>query len=156
MAIYVFALEGGRYYIGTTTDVVKSFQQHLDGKGPSWTQRFRPLRIELVTGRGTEEQYVKQYMKMYGINYVRGGSYQTDDISALEEKRLIQELWTPDTIYPKPLTQLVPEAASETVNLLRSGVSGVFGVVSDVFGAVRDVIKPADSQHSQDVHFDRT
>ena len=156
MAIYVFALEGGRYYIGTTADVVKTFQQHLDGKGPSWTQTYRPIRIELVTSRGTEDAQVKQYMKRYGINYVRGGSYQTDDISAIEEKRLITELWTADTIYPRAPIDIIPEVALGGVNLIRTGVSGVFGAVSDVFGAVRDVIKPADPQRAQDIHFDRT
>lgn len=139
MAIYVFALEGGRYYVGTTSDVVKTFQQHLDGKGPAWTQKYRPVRIELVSSRGTEDIYVKQYMKEHGINYVRGGSYQNDDLTTLQEKCLIQELWTPETIYPTPTIEKI---AMGGVNILRNRVSDVFGAVSDVFGIVRDVIKP--------------
>jgi predicted GIY-YIG superfamily endonuclease len=150
MAIYVLALEGGRFYIGVTENVVKTFQEHLNGSvNCPWTQKHKPLRIEEVLRSGNQDGIVKKYMRMYGINYVRGGSYQEDEISEKEQAHLLAELWPPHSIYKKPVTDF----ALDGVNVVRTGISSVFGAVSDVFGTVRDVIKPVDTETTQREYF---
>jgi predicted GIY-YIG superfamily endonuclease len=146
MAIYVFALEGGRYYVGEAENVVKAFQEHLDGSGCSWTRKYRPLRIEEISRSKNQDVLVKRYMRFYGVNYVRGGSYQEITITPEEERKLIEEIWAPETLYPKPVLTVV-------VDELRNGVSGVFGVVSDIFGTVRDIVRPSDTETRQREYF---
>jgi hypothetical protein len=154
MAIYVLALEGGRFYIGVTENVVKTFQEHLNGSvNCPWTQRYKPLRIEEVLRGSNQDIIVKKYMHLYGINYVRGGSYQDDEISEKEQAQLLAELWPPHTVYKKPVVEIVPELVVNGVDAVRTGISTVFGSVSDAFGSVRDVIKPPNRENDQREYF---
>ena len=76
--IYVLQLEQNKIYIGKTKDLNKRFNQHLNGKGSVYTNLYKPISIiENVNeyNEFDEDNYVKRYMKIYGINNVRGGSY---------------------------------------------------------------------------------
>jgi predicted GIY-YIG superfamily endonuclease len=85
MSEYVYALQlsSNKYYIGKSFNVPKRFQEHLDGKGSSWTTRHKPIRIieaKLITSQHDENNLTKDYMKKYGIQNVRGGSYTQVDL----------------------------------------------------------------------------
>ena len=41
--VYVLRLEGGRYYIGKSDNVMNRYQQHLGGSGSAWTRKYRPV-----------------------------------------------------------------------------------------------------------------
>lgn len=44
--IYILELENGNYYTGYTTNVIRRYQQHLNGKAHSrYTRSFKPVRI---------------------------------------------------------------------------------------------------------------
>jgi predicted GIY-YIG superfamily endonuclease/ribosomal protein S14 len=76
--IYILRLQGGHYYIGKSDNIMQRYKQHLDGKGSTWTKTFRPVSVERVIESQTsfdEDNYTKEYMKKYGVDKVRGGSY---------------------------------------------------------------------------------
>ena len=76
--IYVLRLEGGRYYVGKSDNVIARYQQHVDGKGSAWTKKYPPVSL-VTTIEGAspfeEDKITKEYMAKYGIENVRGGSY---------------------------------------------------------------------------------
>jgi len=76
--IYVLQCQSGKYYIGKTTDVMRRFNDHKIGKGSAWTNKYKPtkmLECRTLTGEHAENNTTKDYMKKYGIENVRGGSY---------------------------------------------------------------------------------
>lgn len=77
-SLYVLQLANGKYYVGKTADVIKRFDQHKSGSGSAWTKVHAPIRLvetRPVTSPHDENNVTKDYMKKYGINNVRGGSY---------------------------------------------------------------------------------
>jgi len=74
----VLELDNNKFYIGKSSDPVKRYKQHSEGNGSSWTKKYRPKRIlevRLITSEHDENNLTKDYMKKYGIDNVRGGSY---------------------------------------------------------------------------------
>ena len=74
--IYILKLQGGKYYIGKTSDPMKRYKEHLDGKGSAWTKKYAPIGVEKVIKNASpfdEDKYTKEYMAKYGIDKVRGG-----------------------------------------------------------------------------------
>lgn len=76
VSIYVFECENGKYYV-CKGDSDKKFRIKVGGE---WINKYKPLkmiycipydRIKNVT------YYTKKYMKLYGINNVRGGEFYT-------------------------------------------------------------------------------
>jgi cellular nucleic acid-binding protein len=91
--IYVLQLENGKYYVGKTTDVMKRFAQHSNGTGAAWTRTYKPVRMlecRALNGDHDENNVTKDYMKKYGINNVRGGSYTQvtlpDDVESVLQR----------------------------------------------------------------------
>lgn len=85
MYVYVLALEHGRYYIGKTDAPARCLNEHRAGLGPAWTKVHRPLNFAELIDRchdSDADKVVKQYMSIYGIENVRGGSYSTLYLSA--------------------------------------------------------------------------
>jgi predicted GIY-YIG superfamily endonuclease len=77
--LYVFELERNHYYVGITNDVTKAFQDHKYGKGSEWTRIYKPLQIYMtcpVYSQNAADSIVKNFMRLYGVEYVRGGSYE--------------------------------------------------------------------------------
>ena len=46
--IYKLNLEGGKKYVGKTTNVNKRMNQHFSGTGAKVTQKFKPINGEIV------------------------------------------------------------------------------------------------------------
>jgi predicted GIY-YIG superfamily endonuclease len=93
--IYVLRLEDGHFYIGKSDNVIKRYQEHLNGSGSAWTRIHKPIKLELtrsLQGDHDENNTTKDYMKKYGINKVRGGSYTQmvlpEDVKGLLEREL--------------------------------------------------------------------
>ena len=94
--IYVLRLEGGRYYIGKTNDIMNRYQQHLNGNGSAWTRKYKPLIIEktiINVSPFEEDKLTKEYMSKYGIDNVRGGSYVEMELSDFHKDALKMEIW---------------------------------------------------------------
>jgi hypothetical protein len=93
--IYVLRLEGGRYYIGKSDNVINRYQEHLKGSGSAWTRKYKPISIVKTIENVSpfeEDRYVKEYMNIYGIQNVRGGSYVQMDLTETQKSALIMEI----------------------------------------------------------------
>ena len=91
--IYVLKLQYNKYYIGKTNNPRFRLEQHLNFSGCVWTKKYHPIKlIELVLEESnySEENKTLEYMKIYGIHNVRGGSFcslklSNSDIITLEK-----------------------------------------------------------------------
>ena len=79
MNLYILKLKEGKYYIGTTNkDVTNRLQEHVSGRGSSWTRKYKVLKLEKTIencDKYDEDKWTKIYMDRHGITNVRGGSY---------------------------------------------------------------------------------
>lgn len=93
--IYVLRLEGGRYYVGKTDDVMIRYRQHLNGSGSTWTRKYKPVSLEKTIKNASpfeEDKVTKEYMSKYGIDKVRGGSYVQVELSPFHTDALNMEI----------------------------------------------------------------
>lgn len=88
LSVYVLKLEKGKYYIGKTSkDVEVRFREHLDPQmrtSSSWTQMYRPERILAIyphSEDSDENKVTKEWMRLKGIENVRGGLYTQLELS---------------------------------------------------------------------------
>jgi predicted GIY-YIG superfamily endonuclease len=82
--IYVLRLEGGRYYVGKSDNVMNRYEQHLKGSGSAWTRKYKAVSLEKTIENVSsfeEDKVTKEYMSKYGIDKVRGGSYVEVELS---------------------------------------------------------------------------
>jgi hypothetical protein len=91
--IYVLLCQKGKYYVGKTDRPLEErIEEHFTSNGSEWTKKYRPVEvIETKIGADDfdEDKYTKIYMRRYGINNVRGGSYVK--INLPNESRLALE-----------------------------------------------------------------
>jgi predicted GIY-YIG superfamily endonuclease len=76
--IYTLLLKNNKYYIGKTKNPKYRLQQHYNSYGSEWTKKYSPIKlIQLTKSNGdfNEDIVVFKYMRKYGINNVRGGSF---------------------------------------------------------------------------------
>ena len=99
--IYVLELEGGKYYVGRTTNLLGRIDQHRGHckkyAGAKWTQKYpvkKMIRVIETDNLFEEDMYTKMYMGMHGIDNVRGGSYVFDSITREQRRILDSELNT--------------------------------------------------------------
>ena len=94
--IYVLRLEGGRYYVGKSDNVMTRYQQHIKGSGSAWTRKYKPVSLEKTIENVSsfeEDKVTKEYMSKYGIDKVRGGSYVEVELSEFHTDALKMEIW---------------------------------------------------------------
>ena len=94
--IYILRLEGGRYYVGKSDNVMKRYQQHLNGSGSAWTRKYKPISLVKIIENASpfeEDKLTKEYMAKYGIDKVRGGSYVELELSEFHIEALKMEIW---------------------------------------------------------------
>ena len=78
LCLYVLELEEGKYYVGTTSNLNYRLAQHWNKQGAKWTQKYRPVKVFDVVYPLTpnlENETTLQYMRAYGWENVRGGSW---------------------------------------------------------------------------------
>lgn len=95
--IYVLKLEGGKYYVGKSHDLITRYQQHLNGEGSAWTRKYKPVKmIRKITNVSSfeEDKITKEYMSKYGIDNVRGGSYVNVELTDSQVEGLQVEIWS--------------------------------------------------------------
>jgi len=96
--IYILKLTDCKYYVGKTNrSVNERYQEHLEGIGSFWTKKYKPLSLVKQIENSSpfdEDRYVKEYMAIYGIENVRGGSYNQEELNNDTIKFLKNELRT--------------------------------------------------------------
>ncbi len=94
--VYVLQLETNKFYVGSTNDVKRRFQEHKQGMGSEWTKKYKPISIIRIYDQASsfdEDKYVKIYMSKYGIDNVRGGSYSNITLTISQIELLKREIY---------------------------------------------------------------
>ena len=94
--IYILRLEDRKYYIGKSEGVINRYQQHINGNGSAWTRKYKPISLEKTIENASpfdEDKITKEYMSIYGIDNVRGGSYVEIELSEFHKDALNMEIW---------------------------------------------------------------
>lgn len=83
--IYVWELEGGKYYIGYSENLSVRLEQHTSGEGAIWTKKYKPLSIiEIIRGgKDVEKSKTLEYMKLKGFDNVRGSGWCKIDYTSI-------------------------------------------------------------------------
>ena len=71
-------LNNKKYYIGKTNEPKFRINTHFKTGGCSWTKKYKPKQITALypdCDDFDEDKYTLKYMKKYGIENVRGGSF---------------------------------------------------------------------------------
>ena len=98
--IYILNCRCNKYYVGRTKNLISRVEKHLKGEACEFTKIYPILvdnpiyRIIENASAFDEDKYVKIMMTMYGINYVRGGSYLSLTLSFEEKMFLEREIKT--------------------------------------------------------------
>lgn len=94
--LYVLQCEDNRYYIGKTDRPIENrIYEHFNNYGSEWTKKFKPFKVIEVrydADEFDEDKYTKIYMKKYGIDNVRGGTYTQLELCDYQRKTLEKEL----------------------------------------------------------------
>lgn len=94
--IYILKLQDGKYYIGKSDNPMRRYQEHLNGNGSVWTEKYKPIGIEKIIENAShfdEDRYTKEYMYNYGIENVRGGTYVELELDEFQKETLNREIW---------------------------------------------------------------
>ena len=94
--IYIIKCEEGKWYIGKSAEPEKRYKKHCDGGATAWTTKYKPVDLEKIIENQSnydEDKYVKEYMGMYGIENVRGGSYVMTELTKEQKELLQKEIW---------------------------------------------------------------
>jgi hypothetical protein len=94
-SIFLLELEHGKFYVGASSDPVKTLEECREGLGPVWTRIHRPLRLQEVIRMAPVsdvDQHVRRWMLQYGVENVRGGSWSEVRLTDKERQALCGEL----------------------------------------------------------------
>jgi predicted GIY-YIG superfamily endonuclease len=94
--IYVLQLEGGKWYVGKSNNIVSRLKEHLSGTGSVWTKKYRPISVHKTLENVSafeEDKVTKEYMAKYGIDRVRGGTYVAETLDPAQVDSLNKEIW---------------------------------------------------------------
>jgi len=91
--INIIALEKGRYYIGkhSITDI-------QNGIGPTWVKTYKPVKLIKQVTNSLEYDTLLEYMEKYGIDYVRGSTYVSMELSQYDKDKLNKLLFGPKPV----------------------------------------------------------
>jgi len=95
--IYCLLCQDNKYYVGKATNIANRFHKHYTGNGSLWTRLHPPIEIVEIRHNVSpfeEDKMVKEYMLVYGINNVRGGSYIQTELNSCQIYNLQRELRT--------------------------------------------------------------
>ena len=96
-SIYILKLDEEKYYVGKSNNVKKRYKEHITGNGSAWTRMYKPISIHKIIKCESpfdEDKITKEYMFLYGINNVRGGSYVELKLSPFQHSTLNKEIWS--------------------------------------------------------------
>jgi predicted GIY-YIG superfamily endonuclease len=89
--VYVLELENGKYFVGSSEQLETCYEQHKNGGCHEFTTKYTPVKIleqTLTMSKYDEVNMVYKYMEKYGVSNVRGGPYQSINMSASEAMEL--------------------------------------------------------------------
>jgi len=93
--IYILTLQDNKFYIGKTNTPYKRISSHFSNDGSAWTKKHKPVDIFKIIPNCDdfdETKYTLEFMKMHGINNVRGGLYCNITLSSDDIKNINKQL----------------------------------------------------------------
>jgi predicted GIY-YIG superfamily endonuclease len=103
---FVYALKCGnnKYYVGRSSNLTTRFNAHKNGKGSVWTKLHGAESIvELCDDTEFEEiKLTMKYMKMHGIDNVRGGPFCKQELP-VEDVKCIERILKSDEFMRKDI-----------------------------------------------------
>ena len=111
--IYVLFLEKNKYYIGEifeNSEYPNYPDIHFENNGTSWTKTYKPLYISEYYDNKLIDDVILKYIKIHGINNVRGGLYQSILLTNKEKKTIKEKL------YDKYYKDIVKEVEVVDIN----------------------------------------
>jgi predicted GIY-YIG superfamily endonuclease len=80
--VYTLNLEKGRKYVGMTSNINRRLDQHFNGDGAKWTQKYAPVSVNSIQKVSSVDYAKKLETKIYynmkdyhGIEKVRGSGH---------------------------------------------------------------------------------
>jgi len=95
--VYALKLENDKWYIGKSDNPENRFLAHKSGTGSAWTRLHKPIEVHAVfrdVSPFHEDALTKEYMSIYGIDNVRGGSYVRIELTKGQKDYIMKELWS--------------------------------------------------------------
>ena len=68
---YILLCTDGSYYTGSTNDVVKRFNDHLNGRGAKYTKSHKPKKIIYQEKFATKSEALKRELEIKGWTKAR-------------------------------------------------------------------------------------
>jgi len=91
--IYVLKLKHEKYYIGKTNNPSFRLEDHFKNNGSAWTKKYNPIKLHELKpdcDNDDEDKITIQYMRKYGKDNVRGGSFCQIKLNKENETTLIR------------------------------------------------------------------
>lgn len=94
VTIYILKCQKNKYYVGKTNNIDR-VKNHFINNGATYTKKYKPISIDKIIEDQNdfdEDKYVKQYMSIYGVDNVRGGSYSQLNLDIFQIESLKKEI----------------------------------------------------------------
>ena len=94
VTIYILKCQKNKYYVGKTNNIDR-VKNHFINNGATYTKKYKPISIHKIIEDQNdfdEDKYVKEYMSIYGIDNVRGGSYSQLNLDIFQIESLKKEI----------------------------------------------------------------
>jgi hypothetical protein len=82
--LYILELEDNKFYVGKTKNIIKNPINYFTKNSNPWTQEYKPIKLINTINKpdkSDEEKQIYLLMNQYGINNVRGGYYDSIELS---------------------------------------------------------------------------
>jgi len=92
--IYILKCQNSKYYVGKTNNIER-IRNHFENNGAVFTKKYKPLSIDKIIENQNdfdEDKFVKEYMSIYGVDNVRGGSYSQLNLDIFQIESLRKEI----------------------------------------------------------------
>ena len=96
---YVLECENGRWYVGSSKDMMRRMIQHRFEKKVKWLKKYKPLNIFLVYLCEEkdlwkwEQDFTKAMIWKFGISRVRGGRYCQVDMCKGDNEQELKDFY---------------------------------------------------------------
>lgn len=82
--LYILELEDNKFYVGKTKNIIKNPINYFTKNSNPWTQEYKPIKLINTINKpdkSEEEKQICLLMNEHGINNVRGGYYDSIELS---------------------------------------------------------------------------
>jgi hypothetical protein len=115
--IFVLELENNKYYVGKTLHPEFHFNKDFTSYAKEWTTKYKPIKIIELVSFSTNydvDRYVIKYMKKYGMDSVRGGSFYSFELD-IDTRRVLVHMINNQEIdkYTDDMNNLLVNEATE-------------------------------------------